>query len=300
MRRFFLVASAVVLAAANAPALRVAVIAPLPTAQKVVAADAVVVGKVTSVEKETVDLEAYPGGPKVAHTVAVLKVEDALVGAKNVTHIKVVSPKPGEQPQPGGPGGGAPARPILPPAPRGGFGPIAVTENQEGVFFLTKHPGSAGHYQINPGHNPLLTSDGAYKEELAKVKAASGVLSDPVKALAADKLDDRVQAALTLAYKYRAYPTNNPTGVVDEVPVPGEEGKLLLKVLLDADWVKTDAHKLADALGLLPGQYGIPDVLPAQGEDPNAARQKAFKAWHAKFGDKFQVTKVVAKTKSGK
>ena len=36
------------------------------TKQKVMQAEAVVVGKVSSIDKETVEMEQYPGGPKVA------------------------------------------------------------------------------------------------------------------------------------------------------------------------------------------------------------------------------------------
>jgi hypothetical protein len=302
MRRFLiagcLTAAAVALLSPPAPALRIIAPGNIPLQQKLLTADAVVVGKVTGIEKEAVDL-SLPGQPgKQPHTVAVVKVETALIGAKNVTHIKVAFPKPGEAPseQPLQQGR---LRPL--PAPgRPGFGPVALTEGQEGVFFLSKHPGADGYYQINAGHLPMNASDGNYKDELAKVTASAAAFADPVKALSADKVEDRVQSALALAQRYRSYPVNNPTGVVQEEPLPTEESKLLVKVLLDADWAKTEAYKVADALGLLPGQYGIPDVLPAANEDANEVRQKAFKAWHAKFGDKFQVKKIAAKTKSGK
>lgn len=288
---------AVVLSAASAPALRIAMPGNLSLQQKLFAADAVVVGKVTAIEKETVDLEQYANGPKVAHTVAVVKLESSLVGAKNVTHVKVVFVKPGEQPQSEVPQGRL--RPL--PAPvRPGFGPVVLTDKQEGVFFLSKHPTSGAYYQINAGHLPLNASDNNYKDELAKVTASAAAFADPVKALTVEKVDERVQSALSLAYRYRMHPTNNPTGVIQEEAIPSEESKLMMKVLLEADWAKTDAPKVADALGLMPGQYGIPDVRPAEGEDVNAVRQKTFKAWHATFGDKFQVKKVTAKTKTGK
>ena len=293
MRRVFLGLAVAAVATAPAFALKIAAPGNVGLQQKLIAADAVVVGKVTKVEADPLDLAQFENGPKVPHTVATIKVGDALVGAKNVTHIKVVFPKPGE-PAAEQPVGGAPGRRPVPI--RGGFGPVAVTENQEGVFFLTKHPTASGYYQIQPGHLPLNAADENYKGELAKVTAAAGAFADPVKALSADKVDDRVQAALALAYKYRAYPPNNVSGVIAEEPVPADVGKLLVKVLLDADWAKTDAHKVADALGLLPGQYGIPDVRPADGEDALAVQQKAFQAWHAKFGGKFEVKKIVAKT----
>lgn len=293
MRRVLLGLAVALLAAAPAVALKIIAPGSVGLQQKLIAADAVVVGKVTKIEDEPLDLAPFENGQKVPHTVAVVKVADTLVGSKTVTHLKVVFPKPGEpSPQPGRGGG---IRPL--PAPvRGGFGPVAVTENQEGVFFLTKHPTAAGYYHIQPGHLSLNAADEKYKGELAKVTAAAGAFADPVKALSADKVDDRLQAALALAYKFRSYPPNNVSGVIAEEPVPAEVGTLLVQVLLDADWAKTDAHKLADALGLLPGQYGIPDVRAAAGENPLAVRQKAFRAWHAKFGGKFEVKKIVAKT----
>src|SRR5471030_1092137 len=62
----------------------------LTTSQKVAQSDAVIEGKVTTLEKETVELPQFPGDKnKVAFTVAVIKVESALTGEKNATHVKV-------------------------------------------------------------------------------------------------------------------------------------------------------------------------------------------------------------------
>jgi hypothetical protein len=294
----------IVLAAAPAPALKIAMPANLSLAQKMIAADAVVKGTVTSIEKETVELEQYPNGPKVAHCVAIIKLETALIGGKNVTHIKVVFPKPGEQPTGDNTDPpGAVARPIARPIPgigRGGFGPISLTEKQEGLFFLSKHPSSDLYYQINAGHRPLSATDENYQAELAEVIVAATAFADPLKALAAEKIEDRVQSALMLAFRYRSYPVNNQTGVIEEVEIPAEESKLILKVLLDADWAKTDALKVSRILGLEPGQYGIPDVRAAEGENLAEVRKKTLTAWHAKFGDQFQVKKIVPKAKTTK
>src|SRR5690349_11243173 len=127
MRRFLLVALVAVLAVTAAPAKRVA--APPNPVQRALAAEVVVVGKVTAIEKEAVELPPAPDAPnKVAYKVAVVKVEAGLAGADNLTHVKV-----GFVPV-GGP-------------PRG-FGPVALTEGQEGLFFLTKHP-SGQFYTFN-------------------------------------------------------------------------------------------------------------------------------------------------------
>ena len=104
-------------------------------------------------------------------------------------------------------------------------------------------------------------------------------------------------SAVLLAEKYRGrYTENNTANVVTDVAVPVEEHKLFMKLLLEADWAKSEAPTLADALCLYPGQFGIPEIYPASGESIATARQKAFRAWHEKFGAKFRVKRLVAKT----
>lgn len=301
MRRFFLcglaAAAAIALAAQPAQALRIA-LPNATTKQKTLQADAVVVGKVTGIDKETVELEPFPGQPKQAYTVANIKVESGLLGAKNVTHVKLAFIKPGDEVQPGGgpvgPGGGI-AKPLPFPG-RGGVPQYVPAEDQEGVFFLSKHPTSDKHYVVQFNQNPLLSTDPNYKDEVEKVKAMAATFADPVKALKAEKEEERVANALSLAQKYRSYPQNNVSGVTEDTPIPAEETKLLLKVLCEADWVKTaDAPRLADALGLVPGNYGIPAVKADEKDEPLAARQKAFKAWADKYGDKVTLTRISAK-----
>jgi hypothetical protein len=298
MRRFFLcglaAAAAVALAATPAQALRIALPVAASTKTKAMQADAVVVGKVTGIDKETVDLEQFPGSGKVPHTVANIKIETSLLGAKNVTHIKLAYVKPGEEGQPGDvfPGGPGIGRPF----PGRGFQAFTPTEDQEGVFFLQKHPTSDKHFVVPMGHSPILSTDANYKDELEKVKGMAGTFADPVKALKVEKEEERVANALTLAQKYRSAPQNNNSGVLEETAIPAEETKLLLKVLAEVDWTKhADAPRLADVLGLMPGNYGIPRVAAGDTEEPLAARQKAFKAWADKYAAKFEVKKVAAK-----
>lgn len=299
MRRFFrgglTALAALALLATSGWALRIAVMPAASTKTKVLQSDAVVVGKVAGIDKETVELEQYPGGPKAAYAVANVKVESGLIGARNVTHVKVAFVKPADTPQPGGGGIGGPGGPGIRPG-RFGPPPYIPADDHEGVFFLQKHPGSDGYYVVLPNHNPILSSDPKYKDELAAVKAMVATFADPVKALSAEKEEDRLANALSLAQKYRSPPASNPSGVIDETPVPAEQTRLFLKVLADVDWTKhADAPRLADALGLMPGNYGIPRVSAGEGEEPLAARQKAFKAWADKYGAKFEVKQVSAK-----
>src|SRR6478672_9427838 len=76
-----------------------AVFAPLTPAKRIAAppnpiqwafqAEVVVIGKVASFEKETVEVADGPGKVKLAHRIAIIKVDSGLSGAANLTHMKV-------------------------------------------------------------------------------------------------------------------------------------------------------------------------------------------------------------------
>jgi len=302
MRRILfasLAIASVALAEQPALGLRIAV-QNFTTSQKVAQAEVVVTGKVSSLEKETVELPQFPGDKnKVAFTIAVIKVESILSGAKNVTHLKVAFIT-----QAGGGGEqnlGLPikGRPIRP----GGFGPIQLTEGQEGIFFLQKHPGSDSYYAIQQGFAPIAAKAEDYKEELVKVKGITDALADPMKALQAEKLDARLLAASAIVGRYRS----NPTGQqLVEKAIPAEETKLIMKTLFEADWTaadmpapgfdyQTSPSYLASMIGLNPGVNGIPQIQIKPGESYNAKMKEAIQAWHAKNGEKFEIKKFVTK-----
>ena len=144
MSRFLLPAA---LLAAAAPA--VGKVAPLPTpVQRALAADTVVVGKVTAIEADPVEVAGRDGAPAVKYTVAVIKVDTALVGAAGLTHLKV-----GFVP-------GPPAQGSVGPRPRG-YGPIGLTASEtidaaRGVFNgwlieAQRDPRQAGAAPFRPG-----------------------------------------------------------------------------------------------------------------------------------------------------
>jgi len=300
MRRFLFAATlaAVALIASPAVALRIAM--PIQnTAQKAIQADAVVVGKVTEIEKDEVEVTPHQGATdKTKMKVAVIKIETGLVGAKNVTHVKVLIPgAAADQPAQPEPGIGRPiGRPGL-----GGFGPISLKEGEEGLFFLVKHPTAANYYTINMGNTPVAIKAETYKDDVAKVKAIVATLADPMAALKADKVEDRLAATSILLQKYR----RGLTVPAKEVAIPAEETKAILKALLDADWTAADKptpgfdyqsapSNLVGQLGLYPGSpNGLAQFQPKPGESYNAKYQEAFKAWHAKSGDKFEIKKFV-------
>lgn len=287
-----------------AKALRIA-IQNFSTSQKVAQADVVVTGKVTSVENETVELPQFPGDKtKVAFTIAVIKIETILAGAKNVTHLKVAfQAQPGavngdEVPQVGKIGG---RRPLL----GRGFGAIQLTEGQEAIFFLQKHPGSDSYYSVQPGFTPVAAKDENYKDELVKVKSILDAIADPVKALQVEKLDARLAASSAILSKYRQ-PVRS--GQLMEVAIPAEETKLIMKTLLEADWAAADmpvagfdyqasGPGIASLAGLYPGSNGIPQFVVKPGESYNGLWKETIKTWYEKNGAKFEIKKLVAKEK---
>lgn len=295
-RSVILAAAAALVLAAPVEAKR-AVILYTPV-QKLTRAEVVVVGKVTAIEKDTVDAPLYPGvKEKTAYKVAVIKVESALVGAANVTHVKVGF-VPAAAPAPGG-------DPAVPPRGRpipgrGGFGPVTLTEGQEGLFYLSKHH-SADFYTINPMMAPLGAKDEGYKDQLAQVKQAAAVIADPMKGLKADKATDRLFAANVLVQKYRSYPEGG--GEAEQVKIGADESKLVLKAIAEGDWKNdgTDpnapnAYQAFSMIGLNDKDgWKYPMVKP--GEDFIVKTKEAYVAWLAGAGKDYQISKWVPKKK---
>src|SRR5947207_3236199 len=93
MRRYLLTAVVAVLgfAVSTSSAFALKIAAPPQPAQMALTTPVIVTGKVTAIEKDTVDATSpYVGSKdKVAYKVAVVKIDSALAGANNLTHIKI-------------------------------------------------------------------------------------------------------------------------------------------------------------------------------------------------------------------
>lgn len=286
MIRYLLTAAAVVaLLAVPVQAKRIA--RPVSTVEKVTRADATVVGKVTAIEKDLVVAAPTVGSPeKVSYQVAVVKVDAALTGDPNATHVKVGFVAPAKNDP-------VPGRPV-----RGGFGSVALTEGTEGLFYLTKHH-SGAFYTINPMLAPAETSSDKYKDQLAQAKRVAAVLSDPAKALKVDKAADRAFAATVLVAKHRSYPFD--ANDVDVAKVSAAESRAILKALAEGEW-KPDPN---DLTGFGPfqafGQLGLTDKdgwkPPAlkPGDNYIDKTKEAFTAWLDGPGKEYQIGKFVRK-----
>lgn len=283
-------AAAVLVTAGTAPALAM-MIAPPNTLQRALTAPIVVVGKVASIEDDTVDAAPFPGSPKAAHKIAVIKIEDALVGAKGLTHIKVgfLPPPPAPPVNPNGPIGGG-IRPIRPRID------LSLKADQAGCFFLKKHP-TADFYVFDYMSQPLNASAENYKDELATTKKAIAAAADPLKALKAEKAEDRYIAAAAVVTKYRT-PAERANGAPKEVAIPAEETKLIFAAILETDWTKFEAgvphpNQLLGQTGVMVKGGFQPKPFTGQG-DFNAQMKADFKKWIDGPGAKFVMKKFVA------
>ena len=253
--------------------------------QKLAHADVVLVGKVTALEKDDVLVAPFAGATdKVSFKVAVVKVENGLVGAANVTHVKVgFIPPPAAAP---------PGRPL---PGRGGSQSVNLTEGTEALFYLTKHH-SGEFYTINPITPPIESNANGYKDELALTKKGAAALADPAKALKADKADDRFLAAVVLVTKFRTYP--NDGREVETVTVPADESRRVLAALAAGNWKPdgnaVNAYQVFSMLGLT-AQDGWKQPMVKPGEDFIAKTREAFTAWLAGPGKDYQIKKIVPK-----
>jgi hypothetical protein len=221
----------VLTATAQSKALMVAT--PRP-GQLALQADVIVIGKVAEIEKDTVEVSAFPGAPKDQkqnYKIAVVKIDEAITGGKGLTQFRVGFAEGAAVtgPPPSRVGGGGVA---IKPAIRPGRGPVALTAGQEGCFFLTRH--HDGDFYILAGNAaPLEKKDENYEKMLGEVKKTAKILDDPMAALKAKELNDRFQAAHTLLQRYQFNRSGKP---VPRESIPAEENKLILAIMLELPW----------------------------------------------------------------
>jgi hypothetical protein len=210
-------------------------IGPVTPAARAGLADVIVLGKVVEVEKDTVEAAPYKGAPKDQKTsfkVAVLKIDESLVGGKGLTQFRVGFPADAAAAPPivGAPD--AVPVPIRRPGRTGvGVAPtVALTAGMEGCFFLTPHPD--GDFYVLAGGGPLLKADKEYAKELDEVKKVVKAIDDPVAALKVKDLGDRFRAAQVILQRYQ----QSPGGSAARQPIPEEENKLLVALLTELPW----------------------------------------------------------------
>lgn len=291
--RWFLRAAAVAAAVAIpvAPAAAL-VVAARPPMQRAATAELVVVGKVTAIEKEPVEAIPFSNAQnKVAFQVAVVQVTTPITkSADNLTHIKVgfIPPRPNPNQNPA----------VRPLPSRPGLAP-QLAAGDEYLFYLVKHPDAA--FYLMPNMSPPIKADGdAARKDVDAAKRVATVLADPLKGLNAETADDRYFAAAALVARYRTYPDFGSRDV-DQVPVPADESRLILKALAERDWAKREpgvpgATEVFFSLGLTPNDgWTQPKAKP--GVDYTTQIKSEFTKWRDGPGKDYQVKRVVPRKK---
>jgi hypothetical protein len=206
-------------------------IAPAPVPQRVATADVVIVGKVTAFGDKTVSVRPFPGATeKSEYQVAIVRVDDALVGAKDVKEIRV--------------GFRLPPPPPPPPVVRPGGGPVAIVPfrkwrepslvlDQEAMLFLVKHP--EADFYVMPAYFSIVNKkdNPGFAGDLAEVKKAARLLADPKAGLESKDGEERLLTAGMLISRYR---TPRMGGAPKTEPIDAAQSKLILQTLADADW----------------------------------------------------------------
>jgi hypothetical protein len=274
------VAASVLSLLASGSYARAVAIRIVPVPERVALAQAVVVGKVTSIEEKTVSAESFPGAKdKVEYQIAVVKVADGLFGTKGLTHIKVgfIKPPAGDEVRP--------LRPIR------GFGPPHLAVDQEGVFFLSRHHAESFYVmRDNNSFMPKADNDN-YKKELEAAKECAKLIADPKAGLKSKKAEERALTAALLVVRY----TTPLTGREKREDIDAEESKLILKGLADGDWSKGFSPTELTPMMVF-GRLNLQpkDGWNAQGpfNTPNAY-QDAAKAWLKDHADKYRIQRYV-------
>ncbi len=239
--------------------------------------EVVIVGTVTSFEKELVEVKGQQGAEATtAYTVAIVKVETMIRGfvwkaerPRNKCDIDFEVPRIEN-----------------------------LVEHEQYLLILRKHP--AGNFYVFDFSTPplLVTVTENQTEAIAEAKFAAGAIADPMKALKSEKIEDRALAAVVLLLHYRTAATRGP---VELVPIDADENAAILKAIAECDWTAP----LTGYINMMRGYAFLelsshegwyqPKVNP--GDNADRLYQKTFQDWLAGPGSKFRFQKSVPKAK---
>jgi hypothetical protein len=188
----------------------------------------VVLGTVSSIADKTVKAKPImplPGqNGKVEYHVATVKVQEGFLDGKGLTDVQVAWVGNGNAP--GGPRG----FPGLMPQ-------VSLTKDQEGCFFLVKHPTEAFFVVVAPP-DVVLKSSQDFEKYSNLVKKCAKALDKPENGLKSKEASDRILAASLLMARYRD--PKLAGGKQEEIDA--DESKLILEGMAEADFTKTDAE----------------------------------------------------------
>lgn len=257
------------------------------SAERTLTAQRVFVGIVSEIEEKTEDVKIHPNSKEAtAYSIAVVKIVDPIKGVDKLTHIRI----------------GFILQADRQPNEMENFGyerPVNLVKGEKYLFHIDKHP-SAGFYLLANPFPFQLTEMAPNTAAVDEAKLAALVLTDPMKALKAEKSQDRAMAALLILMNYRTADQVLATrGPVTRVPLDAEENAAILKAVSEGDWTipvfGNNSLSQITAYTHVDGSWKFPAIPP--GANAALANQKLFQEWLAGPGAKFQFVKVVATKK---
>jgi len=252
---------AVSLTAGAEPKVMVVPPAQRPTALAT-SSDVVVLGKVIEIENQTVEAAPAKGQPKDlkwTYKIAVVKIEEPLIGARGLTQLRVGFPSEGGAP-------GAVDVPAAPPGGKLGARPIrqpqaTLTDGMEGCFYLSRHDGGEFYIAARGGvAQPVLRKDETYANKLEEVRKVVKVLDEPVAALKAKELDDRFLAAYVILQR-NAYSDTRTGRLPAREPIPAEENKLILALMAELPWQPDRTKPIAASDPVAPSRSALWNLI---------------------------------------
>lgn len=201
-----------------------------PIPQRVALADCAIVGKVTKVPADPIHALALPkiaGAPKVAHQMAVVRIDSVVVGDKDLRELRIgfIAPPPSPRRRPG----------------------FQWSVGQEGCFFLRKHPDEP-FWVLQADYDMLAKgSDKDFARRLALVQRCGKLLKDVEAGLRAPAAGDRLLTAGMLILRYRT-PQHVYRGEAKTAPIDAEQSRRILSILAEGEWTEKD---LRDPMGRL-------------------------------------------------
>lgn len=185
--------------------------APPPTPpiwSRLAKARCVVLGQVTTIEdKPIADVQE-----KKSYRIAVVKVNDVILGAKDQKEIKVGFLKEGE-----------------------------LKAEQEACFILTPHVSQPFFLMQDPKYDLFSTQHKFFNLRTKILRHSAQCLEDPAARLKSQEARDRLLTASLLISRFR----DPSAGASKTEAIDAELSKLLLRALRDADWGKEDkSYKL--------------------------------------------------------
>jgi len=273
MRRWYcgFAATLVVVAASVFPTeARALLIAPPAGPQRVINANAVIVGKVIGLEPQDTTVM------NVTYRIAVVKVDQALRGLKDAKQVRVAFIPP----------------PANPPKFKigGGNRNVQLAVGNAGMFILTKHP-KEDFYMFGGPVGYFISSENnkGFDGDVEAVKTIIKVAPNPQAGLKSKDAEERLIAAALLVEKYRMF---RGPGAPKEEPIDAAESKQILLALADADWKQAAFGSLRPNPGMLFGRLGI-NQADGFTVPPGGNYQPMAQNWLRDNADKYRVKRFV-------